>query len=91
MNANELANYIEDEYLNGMECEHGFLVFENGGCPNEGCKRQDFYKAATMLRQQQAEIEALKAEREFMFGFVKSRGEVGQLIMYKASLEEQEK
>ena len=60
MNANELANYIEDEYLNGMECEHGFLVFENGGCPNEGCKRQDFYKAVTMLRQQQAEIEALK-------------------------------
>ena len=62
MNANELANYIEDEYLNGMECEHGFLVFENGGCPNEGCKRQDFYKAVTMLRQQQAEIEALKDE-----------------------------
>ena len=70
MNANELANYIEDEYLNGMECEHGFLVFENGGCPNEGCKRQDFYKAATMLRQfglaesivkqQQLEIDALK-------------------------------
>ena len=60
MNANELANYIEDEYLNGMECEHGFLVFENGGCPNEGRKRQDFYKAATMLRQQQAEIAELE-------------------------------
>jgi hypothetical protein len=61
MNALELANYIEDEYLNDMECEHGFLVFQNGGCPNEGCKRQDFYKSVTMLRQQQAEIEELKS------------------------------
>ena len=60
MNANELANYIEDEYLNGMECEHGFLVFENGGCPNEGCKRQDFYKAATMLRQLQTKVDGLQ-------------------------------
>ena len=48
-------------------------------------------QAATMLRQQQAEIEALKVEREIMFGFVKSRGEVGQLIVYKALLEAQEK
>ena len=37
------------------------------------------------------EIEALKAERTTMFGFIKSRGEVGQLIVYKASLEAQEK
>jgi len=43
------------------------------------------------VRQQQAEIEALKVEREIMFGFVKSRGEVGQLIVYKALLEAQEK
>jgi len=54
-------------------------------------KERPFYEHATMLRQQQAEIEALKVEREIMFGFVKSRGEVGQLIVYKALLEAQEK
>ena len=45
----------------------------------------------TKVRQQQAEIEALKDEREILFGFVKSRGEIGQLIIYKASCEAQEK
>ena len=44
-----------------------------------------------LIVKQKAEIEALKVEREILFGFVKSRGEVGQLIVYKASLEAQEK
>ena len=57
--------------------------------PNNYQQENNFTtQAATMLRQQQDEIEALKAEREIMFGFVKSRGEVGQLIMYKASQEQ---
>ena len=37
----------------------------------------DFKKAATMLRQQQAEIEEL-------FQFIVERGETSQLIMWKA-------
>ena len=47
--------------------------------------------AKEAIKQQQTEIEALKAERTTIFGFIKSRGEVGQLIVYKASLEAQEK
>ena len=45
---------------------------------------------STMLRQQQAEIEALKTEQKVMFGFVKSRNEVGQFIIYKSTQEAQE-
>ena len=53
-----------------------------------GVPEEQFNNNWEMLRQQQAEIEALKSEREIMFGFVKSRGEIGQLIMYKAALEQ---
>jgi len=51
----------------------------------------DKWDLVTVIEKQQAEIEALKAEGEIMFGFVKSRGAVGQLIVYKALMEAQEK
>ena len=47
MNANELADKLEQKALTADAMEYGFEV--------------DFEEAATMLRQQQAEIEALKA------------------------------
>jgi hypothetical protein len=77
MNANELADGVETIAQNNSNLDEQIRGF--------------MVDTATMLRQQQAEIEALKAEREIMFGFIKSRGEVGQLIVYKASLEAQEK
>lgn len=76
MNANELANALF-HYWNKTE-----------GIEISPSLLND---CADILRQQQAEIDELKAEREILFGFVKSRGEVGQLIVYKASLEEQQK
>jgi len=58
---------------------------------NYGNRKHYIDQLESVIHQQQAEIEALKAERTTMFGFIKSRGEVGQLIVYKASLEAQEK
>jgi len=48
MNANELADKLEQKALTADAMEYGFEV--------------DFKQAATMLRQQQAEIEALKKQ-----------------------------
>ena len=50
MNALELADKLEQKALTADAMEYGFEV--------------DFEEAATMLRQQQAEIEALKAENK---------------------------
>jgi len=75
MTAYELADLLEDDIQ--------WTVALNSSLPER------LVKASAMLRQQQAEIENLKTERATMFGFVKSRGEVGQLIMYKASQEAQ--
>jgi hypothetical protein len=67
MNANELADELEivKNKLIGKEHELGkrAIIF--------------YTEAATMLRQQQAEIEEL-------LQFIVERGETGQLIMWKA-------
>jgi hypothetical protein len=60
MNANELADKLWQNYLDNNECEHGFAL--SSGCHNDECKEQALYDAATMLRAQQAEIEALKVK-----------------------------
>ena len=52
MNANELADKLEQKALTADAMEYGFEV--------------DFEEAATMLRQQQAEIEALNQRIERM-------------------------
>ena len=52
MNTNELADKLEQKALTADAMEYGFEV--------------DFEEAATMLRQQQAEIEALKAENSHL-------------------------
>jgi hypothetical protein len=58
MNANELADKLWENYFDNNECEHGFAL--SSGCHNDDCKEQALYDASTMLRQQQAEIKALK-------------------------------
>ena len=60
MNALELADKLEQKALTADAMEYGFEV--------------DFEEAATMLRQQQAEIEALKANRKHDFGLGEASG-----------------
>ena len=78
MNANELADELDNleivcknpSHLIGMETyEQAFLRCNS--------KLKMKKEAATMLRQQQAEIEALNR-------FIAERGETGQLIIWKA-------
>ena len=58
MNANELADELENLF-------HRFL--------HPHSKFQDFLNAATMLRQQQAEIEALKNANRFIQNFAQEQ------------------
>ena len=96
MNANELADSLEAA---SSDMEYNFhvsdwkLLYECALVMRKqqaeiGFYKQDADKYKLKCASQQAEIEALKSEREIMFGFVKSRGEIGQLIMYKAALEQ---
>ena len=77
MNALELADKLEQKALTADAMEYGFEV--------------DFKQAATMLRQQQAELDRAvelytdKAiENEALLKFIDERGETGQLIIWKA-------
>ena len=82
MNANELADALD------WVCENHLV----------GIGDADFKATATMLRQQQAEIEELGSEldravelytdkaieNEALHRFIDERGETGQLIIWKA-------
>jgi ketopantoate reductase len=73
MNALELADKLQ---TNGKGCSCAAVCAWECACDAEWAENYTS-EAATMLRQQQAEIEALNR-------FIVERGETGQLIIWKA-------